>query len=428
MGMLYYQIADVTDWGTHVTKLVLAMPREVAAEELAPDQFSVYVELRDANGDLVRLPKSFLERDHLLPSAGFRPVTAAYPADRDGRRAVGKSRYVALEMPYGPIHKLSTMICADHSNLNGHGRYVSHVCRVTQTASIGSGDEALTGLVFDTLAGVANPKADRFRRGVSSHAELPIRYGYYTPRRLDGKKPLIVFLHGAGEGGYDLPVAWTGNKVTALTEDEIQAYFGGAFVLVPQCDTMWMNDGSGRYGDSGVSMYTEALKSLIDEFLDAHSHAVDRGRVYIGGDSNGGFMTMRMCMSYPGFFAAAFPICEAMLDKRVSEEDIARLRELPIWFVHAKNDPVVKPEDYVLPTYRRLMAAGAKNCHFTFWDRIVDLHGTFRDEKGQPFEYLGHFAWIPVFNDDCRADFDGAPVLVGGKEAGLFEWLAAQKR
>ena len=139
-------------------------------------------------------------------------------------------------------------------------------------------------------------------------------------------------------------------------------------------------------------------------------------------------MTMRMLMSYPDFFAAAFPICEAMLDKRISEENIRHLKEIPIWFTHAKNDPVVKPEDYVVPTYRRLMAAGAKNCHFTFWDKIVDMHGLFRNEKGEPWEYMGHFSWIPMLNDDCKADYDGKPVVWEGREVTLMDWLAAQKR
>ena len=109
-------------------------------------------------------------------------------------------------------------------------------------------------------------------------------------------------------------------------------------------------------------------------------------------------------------------------------KDIRNLKDISIWFVHAKNDPVVKPENYAEPTYKRLIAAGAKNCHMTYWDRIVDLHGTFVNEKGEPYEYLGHFAWIPVFNDDCRLDFDGKPVVLGGREVTLMDWLAAQAR
>ncbi|MBR2823174.1 MAG: prolyl oligopeptidase family serine peptidase [Clostridia bacterium] len=428
MANLYYQIVDVTDFGPYVTKLVLAMPREVAAAELKPEHFSVYVDIRKKNGDQVMLPKSFIQRDEFVPSMGYRPVTAVYPSDIRGEKAEGASRYVALEMPYGPIWKCSSSLAADFKNINGHESYTVNLYRVTLTGPVGEGEKALNGLVFDTPAGVYNPRKDRFLTGVSAHPDLPIRFGYYVPRRLDGKKALIVFLHGAGEGGQDLPIAWTGNKVTCFTEPEVQDIFGGAFVLVPQCDTMWLDDGSGVYGDSGKSMYTEALKAAIDEFVDRFQAVIDTDRIYIGGDSNGGFMTMRMLMSYPDFFAAAFPICEAMIDKQVTDEDIRHLKEIPIWFTHAKNDPVVVPDRYVVPTYERMMAAGAKECHFTFWDRILDLHGLFKNEKGEPWEYMGHFAWIPMFNNDCRVDYDGSPVMVDGKEVGIMEWLAAMRR
>ena len=426
MANLYYQIIRVTDFGPYVTKLVLGMPREVHAEELQPSSFSVYVKMRQKNGDQVELPKSFIQRDQFVPSQGYRPVRAAYPSDLHGEPVEGSSRFVALEMPYGPIWKCSSALAADFKNINGHECYTVNDYRVTLTEAVGEGEDALSGLVFDLPAGTDNP--DRFLPGVSTHAALPIRYGYYVPQKLDGKKPLIIFLHGAGEGGQDLPIAWSGNKVTEFTEEWVQDKFGGAFVLVPQCDTMWLDDGRHQYGNSGKSMYTEALKYLIDEFIERFRSVIDTERIYIGGDSNGGFMTMRMLMSYPEAFTAAFPICEAMIDSQVSDEDIQHLKEIPIWFTHAKNDPIVKPDQYVVPTYKRLMAAGARNCHFTFWDRIMDLHGEFQNKQGEPWEYMGHFAWIPMFNNDCRLDYDGKPVLLNGKETAIMDWLAAQRK
>ena len=316
MANIYYQVIRVTDFGPYVTKLVLAMPREVKSEELDTSLFSVYVRMLQKNGDQVEMPKSFIQRDEFVPSRGYRPVTAAYPCNRGGERTEGSSRFAALEMPFGPIWKCSSALAADFRNINGHESYTVNEYRVTLTGTIGEGKDALNGLVFDSLAGTFNPQAERFLSGESTHPTLPIRYGYFAPKRLDGRKPLIVFLHGAGEGGEDLPIAWSGNKVTEFTEDWVQEKFGGAFVLVPQCDTMWLDDGSHQYGDSGKSMYTEALKYLIDEFTEKNQSVIDIDRIYIGGDSNGGFMTMRMLMSYPDFFAAAFPICEAMLDRR----------------------------------------------------------------------------------------------------------------
>ena len=428
MGQLYYQVIRVTDFGPYVTRLVLALPREAGPEELQPEKFSVYVTIRDKAGDQVELPKSFIERKDMVPSRGYRPVTAAYPGDLSGNRVDGKSRFAVLEMPYGPRWKCSAALAANFRNINGHESYTVADYRVTLTAPLGEGEDMMQGLVFDICAGTLNPQKDRFLTGTSSDHAMPLRYGYYVPETIDGPRPLIIFLHGAGEGGHDLPIAWSGNKVTEFTEPWMQKIFGGAFVLVPQCDTMWLNDGSGQYGSSGKSMYTGALMALIEEFVRRYDYVIDRSRIYIGGDSNGGFMTMRMLMSYPDCFAAAFPICEAMLDARITEEDIARLKRIPIWFTHAQNDPIVKPEEYVLPTYRRLMAAGAENCHLTYWDRIMDLHGEFTQENGEPWEYMGHFAWIPVFNDDCRTDYDGKPVLWEGKEVSLMEWLAAQRK
>ena len=215
--------------------------------------------------------------------------------------------------------------------------------------------------------------------------------------------------------------------MVALASEKIQKYFGGAYLLVPQCPTFWMDDGSGQISENEKSIYVEALKALIDEFLD-NNPGVDRNRIYIGGDSNGGFMTMRMLMDYPDFFAAAFPICEAMADANITDEQIAFLKDIPIWFTHAANDPVVPIDRFVLPTYQRLVAAGGKNIHMTMWDRIVDMHEGFKDADGNPYEYLGHFAWIPLLNDDCRLDYDNKPVTVNGQEAGLLQWLAAQSR
>lgn len=53
----------------------------------------------------------------------------------------------------------------------------------------------------------------------------------------------MVYLHGAGEGkgttqGEGATRAYIGNRVTAISQAQIQRYFGGfAWVLVPQSPT-----------------------------------------------------------------------------------------------------------------------------------------------------------------------------------------------
>ncbi|MBR1780069.1 MAG: prolyl oligopeptidase family serine peptidase [Oscillospiraceae bacterium] len=435
MGRIYYQVIDVTDFGPYVTKLVLGLPAEVRAEDVAPEQFNVYVEVLSWQGEVVPIPKDFLTQDEFIPSRAFRPVTRAYPSTRTGE-PLDRGVYITLEMPYGPIYSCSSTLVADVEDLNGHEYYAFSNYRITQITPIG-GEHPMQGLVFDTCAGVFNPKRDRFLEDISSDPKIPMRYGYYLPRIGRGKRPLIIFLHGAGEGGTDTAIAYSGNKVTSFTDPDKQEIFGGATVLVPQCETMWLDDGSHTYGAEGVeglarfsgrSMYTEALKSLIDEFIEKYRDIIDTNRIYVGGDSNGGFMTMRMIMSYPDFFAAAFPICEAMPDIRVSGEDIEHLKRLPIWFTHGKHDPVVAPEDFALPTYQRLIRAGAQNVHLTLLEEIRDIHEGFKNEAGEPYRYFDHFAWIPVLNNDCVLDYDGTPVTVNGAVTPIMNWLALQSR
>lgn len=423
MGQGYYTITRITDYGPYVTKIILPVPQTVADTQVKPEQFSVYVERMDEKGEILSLPKSWMALDDKEPSKGYIPVTGAYPSDIDGNRAESGG-FITLEMMYGPMMSLSAAISAP----NGVNIYIKSRYRIVQTAAIETEEGKLTGLLYDFLLGNQSPDAAGFQNSTSSYAPEPLNYGYYIPQAVEpGKRPLIIWLHGAGEGGMDATIAYTGNKVVALASEPVQKLFGGAYILAPQTKTFWLNDGSGEYGRSGKSVYVEALKATIDEFVEKNPQ-IDRDRIYIGGDSNGGFMTMRMIVDYPDYFAAAFPVCEALYDEVISDQDIENIKHLPVWFTHAKNDPVVKPEETVVPTYKRLIAAGAPDVHFTFWDSIRDIHEGFQDADGNPYEYIGHFAWIPMLNDDCRVDYDGKPVMRDGKEVTLLQWLACQRK
>lgn len=202
-----------------------------------------------------------------------------------------------------------------------------------------------------------------------------------------------------------------GNEVVALSSEKVQEYFGTAWVLAPQCPTMWMDDGSHTYGRTGKSMYVLALKALIDEFTE--NHKVDRNRIYIGGCSNGGFMTMRMLIDYPHYFAAAYPMCEALYDETITEEALLSICHIPIWMLHAMTDSVVNPEETSVPTYKRLKNAGA-----------ADVHLTYIDDR-PPFKMVNHGCWTLGLADKENYDFDGQPVLLNGKAVTRFQWLAS---
>lgn len=431
MGQGYFTIVKITDFGPYVTKLILPMPE--AVKEVTADSFVVYVERMDDKGEILHLPKSWMDWVDTELSKGYCKIHQAYPSSKTGDKQEMGS-YVTLELAYGPANKLTAEISA----VNGFNVYINSVYTITQTKDLQGTEGKITGRFFDKKLGTTCKDADGFINTESKEVKMPLRYGYFIPQTKGEKKPLLIWLHGAGEGGFDTRIAYTGNKVTNLAKDWIQKKFGGAYVIAPQCPTMWMDDGSGKYTRGGKSIYVQGVKAVIDEFIE-NNPSVDINRIYIGGDSNGGFMTMRMILDYPDFFAAAFPVCEALYDDTISDEQIQKLAHIPIWFTHVKNDSVVNPKETVIPTVERLKAVGAVNVHFSFWDKVVDIHEGFFDESGKPYEYIEHFAWIPMLNDDC--DFDTgcsipgsqdydvkSPVIVDGKKVTLLDWLAMQKR
>ena len=248
--------------------------------------------------------------------------------------------------------------------------------------------------------------------------------------------PLIIWLHGMGEGGTDPDIALLGNDVTELGNEQIQSHFvngkqKGAYVLAAQTPTYWMNSGTGgNNGGVGHSIYTKSLKDLIDNYI-LENGDIDTNRIYVGGCSNGGYMTVEMAVTYGNFFRAFYPCCEAYSDSFVTDADINKLKDLSIWFIHAANDTTVSPSAYVLPTYQRLMRAGANDVHLSYF---TNVRGTQGNPNGN--NYLGHYSWIYIFRDEVEYDQNDyeniqapsdKPVLVDGKEVNLFDWMEAKK-
>ncbi len=440
----YSTVTVVTDNGPYITKLILEAPEEIRADALTPDVFNVYVERKNPRtGELFMASKTWMG-PRIYPSKGYRAISAIYPCDDSGAK-VYSSKKIACEMPYGPVYPLGYA----QASFGMMNEFVRSDYRVTQIKEI-PGEIPITGMVFDEFAGDICEQLKGWKNDVSHYAPLPLGYGYFTPDfeglraaaanpspfrpaiKIPDKVPLVIWLHGAGEGGTDPTIAYTGNKVVALSGPDIQRKLGGAaYVIAPQAPTMWMDAGLDRsdpnFMNTGKSKYSDALMACITEFIDSHPD-IDRSRIYLGGCSNGGFMTMRMIIDHPDFFAAAYPVCEALWDNTISDEDIEKIKDIPIWFVHSANDGTVAPDRTILPTYKRLKAAGGKNIHATLFDRVIDQSGLFKDEQGRPYEYFGHFSWVHVYNDFCIYDMDGTRVFQDGMPVSLWQWMALQHK
>lgn len=415
MNRTYRTIIEQTDFGPYSGKIIIPIPEEVSQDAIAKDTFSVFVERRDrVTGQVIEMRKGWTSPETFL-SKGYCEIQSVTVSDEVGI-PTSKGKFAVIELITRPFYHLTSLVTG-----NGiHNKFIFHDFKITQLKSIVTETSEISGLIYDTCIERTMAYKNEWYNGRSTYTKMPLQYGCFSPKIGVGKKALVIWLHGAGEGGSDPELAYTGNAVTNLTSDMIQSYFGGAYVLAPQSPTVWMDDGEGTIALSGNSIYTDALMSLIEEFVQLKGD-IDRERIYIGGCSNGGFMTMRMILDYPGYFAAAYPVCEALLDEKISDSDIERLKQIPIWFTHAKNDTLVEPDKFVVPTYQRLIAAGHDDAHFSFFDTVID-------SRGYNYDQFGHASWIPMLNDDCRLDFDGKPVMMEGKEVTLLQWLSTKKK
>lgn len=399
----YRTVTEIEDWGAAITKVIVDLGKPVPKGTVTTDTFNVHVVRKDS-----RLQNPFLEE-------GDRKVINAYVSDKDGNPAVQTGKYAVLEMEIGPALSLGSAINYDWAK-TGYNAWNENTFTITQQKEIITTSGNISGLVANTFTGGVRELVDEFTTGKVTYNNVTMTYADYAPAKDNHKNPLIIWLHGAGEGGTDPTIPISGNKAVNFASEHIQSYFDGAYVLAPQTPTFWM-DGFTGFGD-GTSKYQESLMAFIKEYV-ANNKDIDPNRIYIGGDSNGGYMTMLMIRAYTDYFAAAFPTCEALRDTLVSDEDIQKIKSLPIWFVTAKTDTIVAPNQFTVPTYNRLVQAGAKDVHLSLFDKVVDTSGLYKNADGTPYEYNGHWSWIYVYNNDVKE-------TINGNEITLMEWLASQ--
>ena len=386
-----------------------------------------------------------------------------YLCDKDGNelKDATESQYVAIEyaVSYGQWSFNGNLSPFSYNNMNTWKDLTKTTVAINGTLTIGDTDYTKMGDNVTFGERIIPSLENWTTNGTFTKDDITLKYGYFATEAMknDGQKnPLIIWLHGAGEGGVDPTINILGNQVTNLSKDMIQKYFTtdtvkGAYVLAPQTPTAWMDkDGSGTYGTEEASQYyVAALKGLIDSYI-AENGDIDMNRIYIGGCSNGGFMTVNMILNFPDFFAAAFPICEAYNGAWLTEEAIESIKDMPIWFTHSANDNTVKIADiqwswtgttvgdlvnaFTNDLYIRLINAGATNVHYTLFE-TVNVEGV---------NYDGHWSWIYTLRDECvnvqpTEGADGADLTLGdldpastekvtidGEEVTLWGWLAAQ--
>ncbi len=136
-------------------------------------------------------------------------------------------------------------------------------------------------------------------------------------------------------------------------------------------------------------------------------------------------MSLKLILEHPSYFAAGYISALAYQDQYITEEQIRRIKDVPLWFIHSKDDTTTLPNETVVPLFNRLKAAGASRVHFSFYDHVVDLTGFYGDED---YYFPGHWSWIYSHANTADFDFDGQPVQRNGATLTIMEWLAQQRK
>ena len=166
-----------------------------------------------------------------------------------------------------------------------------------------------------------------------------IPYRLYIPSSYEqGKTPLMLMLHGAGERGNDNQKQLK-NFVPDIFSLENSPY-ADAIIIAPQCpvDNQWVDtpwkDGNYSINTIAESNELKAVRELIAKI--GAEYKPDEDRYYAVGLSMGGFGTWDLIMRTPDLFAAAMPICGG-----ADVSQAAALKELPIRTFHGDKDATV---------------------------------------------------------------------------------------
>ncbi|UWX56514.1 hypothetical protein NYZ99_10175 [Maribacter litopenaei] len=166
---------------------------------------------------------------------GFREVLYAYPSNAEGDRSE-MGEFTTLVLMVAPNDPLSSPI-KYYRGANGRAsnQWIDYELTVTHMP---------TGTTWDKEGARSIPDLDIFDlNGTFSHNNIDLTYGSFKPEG-NGTFPLIIWLHGGGEGGTDPGIPLIANKAVNYASEEIQEIFKGAYVLAPQTPTFWMQSDS----------------------------------------------------------------------------------------------------------------------------------------------------------------------------------------
>jgi predicted peptidase len=281
------------------------------------------------------------------------------------------------------------------------------VYTITQNAPIALRNHRSITISSFVQGRLSDPEVDAFSYHISGSG---MKYRLYSPTHGGhprstgrGKHPLVVWLHGGGEGA-SLPDNYYDNETTlranrgalGFATPQAQRIFSGAYVVAPQSTSYWLED-----GDRFAPLIREIIRDLV------RGNSIDRERIYVAGCSNGGYMSMKMTTVYRHLFAASVPICGVVTSLQPGGPPVltdTQLRQIdtPSWLVASRDDTTVPPGPNTIHAHDLIPGS-----LMTLYDHVI----------WNGHQFPGHWSWIYVARND--------PSINGTH---IWQWMAQQRR
>lgn len=218
--------------------------------------------------------------------------------------------------------------------------------------------------------------------GCTANPPVDGRYALYVPKAHSNEPlPLLIYLHGKGERG-DSPEELTYVRGSGPLQ-YIDAGHELPFIIVaPQLSK------HAEYWD--IPFVNAVIKDVQSKYN------IDESRLYLTGNSMGGYGTWYLGLSYPTRFAALAPIAGGDIFQYnipgIGDDitTLCKLSKTPIWVAHGQFDTVVPIAEA---------------------DRLVQqLNRCHANVKYSVFEDLAHVMWDELYQNEQ-----------------FYQWLLAQK-
>ena len=375
--------AETLDGGEQVTSVTLATGRlgRVDPAGLTTGTFTVHAKATSpiplAPGDLI-----FSEYDL------DRTVTAA---------RVGRDGDIVLDLAYAEGQTGGGTL--GYIVSRGRNVQLDLVYTITQNSPVVVRGRPVTFTSFEQ-GRLSNPEVDAFSYHTSGSG---MKYRLYSPsRHRHGRRPLVVWLHGGGEGAslpdnyYDNETPLRANRgALGFATREAQRIFDGAYVVAPQSQSFWLEDGD---------RFAPQIRDIIRDV--ARRHPIDRDRISVVGCSNGGYMSLKMTVEYPDLFASSVPICGVVQSlqpgggRQITDAELQAITT-PTWLVTSRDDTTVPPEPNTVHAHDLIPGS-----LLTLYDNV-----TWNGHR-----FAGHWSWIYVARNDPRQN-----------GLTIWQWMARQR-